>query len=273
MPTVVTPLSAIAWALVVRGLVAIAFAILTFVWPRVTLGAIVILFAVYALVDGAAGIAGALKERSRGWAPLVGGIVSVVAAIVTFLQPALTLLALVTLVAIWAITRGVLDIVAAIRLRREIEGDDRAVEGVRGLDRDARAVAGVGLGARRAAMVEAAHRGERLGEDRVALATLHVDDETDPTAVVLEAWVVEALLHGKIGIRVLASAVAFGHSCVVLVLGRSARRQIDAGAGLRGTTLARRRSEQLTGRPPVLALRYRRRLRAPARGRRAAPDR
>jgi len=123
MPTVVTPLSAIAWALVVRGLVAIAFAILTFVWPRVTLGAIVILFAVYALVDGAAGIAGALKERSRGWAPLVGGIVSVVAAIVTFLQPALTLLALVTLVAIWAITRGVLDIVAAIRLRREIEGE------------------------------------------------------------------------------------------------------------------------------------------------------
>ena len=123
MPTVATPLSAISWALVVRGLVAIFFAILTFVWPGVTLGAIVILFAVYALVDGAAGIAGALKEKARGWAPLAGGIISVVAAIVTFIKPQLTLLALVTLVAIWAIARGVLDIVAAIRLRREIEGE------------------------------------------------------------------------------------------------------------------------------------------------------
>ena len=123
MPTVVTPLSAISWALVVRGLVAIAFAILTFVWPGVTLGAIVILFAVYALVDGAASIAASLRERTRGWTPLIGGVVSVVAAIVTFLKPALTLLALVTLVAIWAIARGVMDILAAIRLRREIEGE------------------------------------------------------------------------------------------------------------------------------------------------------
>ena len=123
MPTLATPLSAISWALLVRGLVAITFAILTFVWPGVTLGAIVILFAVYALVDGAASIAGSLKERTRGWAPLVGGVVSVVAAIVTFIQPALTLLALVTLVAIWAVARGVMDILAAVRLRREIEGE------------------------------------------------------------------------------------------------------------------------------------------------------
>jgi uncharacterized membrane protein HdeD (DUF308 family) len=126
MPSVASPLSSYWWALVVRGLVAIAFAIVTFVWPGVTLGAIVILFAVYALVDGAAGIVGALRSpdgRLRGWAPIVGGVVSVAAAIVTFIKPLVTLFALVTLIAIWAIVRGLLDIVAAIRLRRVIEGE------------------------------------------------------------------------------------------------------------------------------------------------------
>jgi uncharacterized membrane protein HdeD (DUF308 family) len=126
MSTLASPLSHYWWALVVRGLVAILFAILTFVWPGVTLGAIVVLFAVYALVDGAAGIVGGLKEtggRLRSWAPIVGGTVSVVAAIVTFIKPMLTLLALVTLIAIWAIVRGLLDIFAAIRLRKVIEGE------------------------------------------------------------------------------------------------------------------------------------------------------
>ena len=68
---------------------------------------------------------------------------------------------------------------------------DGPEERVGHLDEDARAVAGVGLGAGRAAVVQAAHRGERLVEDRVALAALHVDDEADAAAVVLESGVVE----------------------------------------------------------------------------------
>lgn len=126
MTTLASPLSHYWWALVVRGLVAIAFALITFAWPGVLLGTIVILFAVYALIDGAAGIFGALKEsdgRMRNWVPIVGGVVSVAAAIVTFLNPMLTLIALVTLIAVWAVARGVLDIYAAIRLRRVIDGE------------------------------------------------------------------------------------------------------------------------------------------------------
>ena len=99
---------------------------------------------------------------------------------------------------------------------RQVEGHDGPEERVGGLDRDARAVAGVGLGAGRAAVVQAAHRGERLVEDRVALAALHVDDEADAAAVVLEARVVETLRHGEVGVRVrsiasIGAAVAFGH--------------------------------------------------------------
>ena len=61
------------------------------------------------------------------------------------------------------------------------------------------AVAGVGLGAGRAAVVQAADRGERLVDDRVALAALHVDDEADAARVVLEARVVEPLATGRSG--------------------------------------------------------------------------
>ena len=89
---------------------------------------------------------------------------------------------------------------------REVEVDDLTVEAVGRLDEDARAVAGVGLGAGRAAVVQAADRGERLVDDRVAGATLHVDDEADTARVVLEARVVQ---RRKL-------AFAFAHSSVVL---------------------------------------------------------
>ncbi len=81
-----------------------------------------------------------------------------------------------------------------------VEVDDRPVEAVGHLHEDAGAVAGVGLGAGRAAVVQVAHRGERLVDDRVALAALHVDDEPDAARVVLEARVVEPLGVGQIAI-------------------------------------------------------------------------
>jgi uncharacterized membrane protein HdeD (DUF308 family) len=114
------------WTLLVRGLVAILFGILAFIWPGVTLSALVLLFGAYALVDGVAAIVVGIRdygERQRWWATLLGGLVSVGAGVVTFLMPGLTALALLSVIAFWAIFRGLLDIVAAIRLRHVIEGE------------------------------------------------------------------------------------------------------------------------------------------------------
>ena len=114
------------WMLVLRGAVAILFGILAFMWPGVTLSVLILLFGAYALVDGIAAIIVGIKEygdRERWWATLLSGLVSAAAGLVTFLMPGLTAIALLSLIAFWAIVRGVFEIMAAIRLRHEIEGE------------------------------------------------------------------------------------------------------------------------------------------------------
>jgi uncharacterized membrane protein HdeD (DUF308 family) len=114
------------WVIALRGAVAILFGVLAFAWPGVTLSALVLLFGAYAIVDGIAAVIVGIKdygERERWWATLLGGLVSLAAGVVTFMMPGLTALTLLTLIAIWAVMRGVLEIVAAIRLRKEIRGE------------------------------------------------------------------------------------------------------------------------------------------------------
>jgi uncharacterized membrane protein HdeD (DUF308 family) len=114
------------WTIALRGVVAILFGVIAFAWPGVTLGALVLLFGAYAFVDGLSGVILGIKdygEKERWWATLLGGIISIGAGIVTFLMPGITALALLTVIAIWAVLRGVADIVAAVRLRKVIRGE------------------------------------------------------------------------------------------------------------------------------------------------------
>jgi uncharacterized membrane protein HdeD (DUF308 family) len=111
------------WALVVRGLAAVLMGVLALVWPGITLLALVFLFAGYALVDGVTSLVGAVRamEHHDRWGVLVlEGIVGIAAAVVTVAWPGITAIALVYVIAAWAIITGVLEIAAAIRLRRVI---------------------------------------------------------------------------------------------------------------------------------------------------------
>jgi len=114
------------WALVLRGLLGVAVGVLTFLWPGITLVALVFLFAGYALVDGAFNLVAAVRAgqaHERWGVLLIEGLVGVAAAILTVLWPAITALALVFVIAAWAIVTGAIEIAAAVRLRRYIEGE------------------------------------------------------------------------------------------------------------------------------------------------------
>ena len=114
------------WALALRGVAAIIFGVLAVVLPSVTLAVLTLLFGSYALVEGALNVLAAVRGRGEDepwWALLFEGLVSVAAGIVTFVLPGLTELALLYMIAAWAIVTGALEIVAAIRLRRRITGE------------------------------------------------------------------------------------------------------------------------------------------------------
>jgi uncharacterized membrane protein HdeD (DUF308 family) len=114
------------WVLALRGLFAIIFGVLAFAWPGVTLATLVLLFGAYALVDGVFSVIEGISsygERERWWAVLLEGLASIAIGLITFFWPDVTALVLLYFIAAWAIITGVLEIIAAIQLRRVITGE------------------------------------------------------------------------------------------------------------------------------------------------------
>jgi uncharacterized membrane protein HdeD (DUF308 family) len=114
------------WALAVRGALAILFGIIAFLAPGISLTALVLLFAAFAFADGVFAVVAAvrgIRRDERWWAFLLEGVLGIAVAVVTVLWPAITAIVLVLLIAAWAVITGVLEIVAAVRLRREIRGE------------------------------------------------------------------------------------------------------------------------------------------------------
>ena len=113
------------WLEVLRGVAAIIFGILAFAWPGITLLTLVLFWGAFALVDGVLALAAAVmggNPAPRWWLAIVG-VAGVVAGILTFVWPGITALVLLVFIAAWAIVLGVFEIVGAIRLRKEIEGE------------------------------------------------------------------------------------------------------------------------------------------------------
>jgi uncharacterized membrane protein HdeD (DUF308 family) len=114
------------WMLILRGVLAILFGVIAFMWPGITWFSLVIMFGAYAMVDGVIAIVAGLqqtKDSPRWWVFLLEGLVSVGAGVVAFMWPGLTAYILLIVIAAWAVVTGVLEIAAAIRLRREITNE------------------------------------------------------------------------------------------------------------------------------------------------------
>lgn len=112
------------WVVALRGLAAIIFGILAFIWPGITLSVLILFFGAYAIVDGVLALYSAFRSRGEHvWAPLVEGLLCISAGLIAFFWPGITALALLFVIAAWAVLSGVLEVYAAIRLRRVIRNE------------------------------------------------------------------------------------------------------------------------------------------------------
>jgi uncharacterized membrane protein HdeD (DUF308 family) len=114
------------WAVALRGVAAILFGVLALVWPGITVFALVIVFGAYALVDGAFTLVAAFGQRDGGRRPgshawlFARGTAGILTGVIAAVWPGITALALLWVVALWAMVTGVFDIVAAVQLRKEM---------------------------------------------------------------------------------------------------------------------------------------------------------
>jgi uncharacterized membrane protein HdeD (DUF308 family) len=110
----------------VWGVLSILFGIISFAWPGLTLTTLVYLFAIAVIAEGVAILAGAWQakdENKNWWLMLLTGIVNIIAGIICFANPGITALFFVALIGISWLVTGLMEIYAAIRLRKEITNE------------------------------------------------------------------------------------------------------------------------------------------------------
>ena len=113
------------WLTLLRGVAAIIFGVLAFIWPGITLVTLVLFWGAFTLVDGILALAHAIMGGdvgSRWWLALIG-VLGIIVGLLTFLMPGVTALVLLVFIATWAIVLGVFQIVGAIRVRKEIDNE------------------------------------------------------------------------------------------------------------------------------------------------------
>jgi uncharacterized membrane protein HdeD (DUF308 family) len=113
------------WLLLLRGIAAISFGVLAFIWPGLTLVTLIFLWGAYAIADGVfalwATVSGKGGEIAPRWWLALIGIAGILAGLLAFVWPGITAQVLLVFIASWAIVTGVLQIWGAIQLRKEIE--------------------------------------------------------------------------------------------------------------------------------------------------------
>ena len=113
------------WMLLINGIGAVGFGLLTFWWPGMTLLVLVMFYGCFCLVDGisAIGVSFVNAKNEIWWEMLFIGLLSIVTGVTAVLWPGLTGFVLLMVIAVWAIVRGVMEIRAAFTLRRVVRNE------------------------------------------------------------------------------------------------------------------------------------------------------
>jgi len=118
------------WMFIVRGILALVFAALAFAMPVEAIMAFAIIFGAFSLADGIMGIIASVRNMKKGerWGWLLfSGILGVLAGIAVILSPWVASVVIASFlwasIGVWSFSMGLLEVISAVRLRKEIEGE------------------------------------------------------------------------------------------------------------------------------------------------------
>lgn len=114
------------WLHVLRGILAILFGIVAIIWPGITLHVLVLLFGIYLILEGILALSAAFVRRKQStywWLLLIEGFMSLGVGFFALVWPSLTAVVLLVFIAVWAILTGIVEIMAAVQLRKVIRGE------------------------------------------------------------------------------------------------------------------------------------------------------
>ena len=109
------------WLVLLRGILAILFGLFALFAPGTALLALVFVFAAYAILDGIAALVVGIRHRTDDphWVwHVVQGAVSVLAGIIAFAWPGVTVLAILFVIAFWSIVGGIAEVVESFMMRK-----------------------------------------------------------------------------------------------------------------------------------------------------------
>jgi len=112
------------WAFIARGVIAIALGVMIYAWPAITVAALIFVFGIDAFADGVFLVVKAIggwKARDDRWLLLFEGLLGIGIGIITLFAPGVTAIGLLFYIAAWSLTTGILEIIEAVRLRKEIQ--------------------------------------------------------------------------------------------------------------------------------------------------------
>lgn len=114
------------WLFVLRGVMALIFAVVAFIWPAITLSILVVFLGAYLFVDGLFSLVHGfriMKRDNHWWVLVLEGVLGIAAGLVALFMPGITVVFLVALIALWSVVTGILEIVLAVRLRKELKNE------------------------------------------------------------------------------------------------------------------------------------------------------
>lgn len=114
------------WLVALRGVFAVAFGLAAILWPGIAFATLVLLFGAFAFASGVFVTLTALALRAQKQNPgpiLLQGLFGIAIGVIALFWPFLTAGAVILLIAAWALVSGLIEVAAALRLRREIEDE------------------------------------------------------------------------------------------------------------------------------------------------------